>query len=92
MLSELLGHLRAATATLLAEPGPRVPLLALQALEAQEVVEELGVVPDYIEPGALAEHLDWAAHAAASCSGELPLIVHATIDELRDQVLGHEHG
>lgn len=92
MLSELLGHLRAATAALLSEPGPRVPLLALNALDAQQVVEELGVVPDYIEPGAVAEHLAWAAHAAAACGEDLPPMVHATIDELRDQVLRHEHG
>ena len=92
MLLELLGHLRAATATLISEPGPRVPLLALKALEVQQVVEGLGVVPDYIEPGAVAEHLDRAGQAAAACGGHLPPIVHATIDELRDQVLRHEHG
>lgn len=92
MLSELLGHLRAATATLLSEPGPRVPLLALRALEAQQIVEELGVVPVYIHPGAVAEHLDRVLHAAAACGEELPPIVHVIIHELHDQVLRHEHG
>lgn len=92
MLPELLGELRAATSALLAEPVPHVTALALQALEAQQFVEELGVVPLYVTPGAVAEHLDRAAQAAAACSCDLPPIVHTIIAELRDQVLRHEHG
>ena len=70
-MPELLGHLRAATSALLADPGRRWPCWHFRRLKHSSSSKNWGV-PLYVTPGAVAEHLDRAVRVVPLGGASVP--------------------
>lgn len=93
-LAGALGHLRQAAHQLLRTPDPagRTLALAVQVLDIESLLDDLGVQPSLVPPSASADaSVRAAARLLAGCGGLVPLEVWPALQRVLGQASDYGH-